>query len=86
MAADDQIRSAAPSREKALRAMDAARHRIPFWWWLTYDALVLAVILGGTRPSEWSFWLGMAVLSIAVAIDTVEFLVKRPSARAMLDA
>lgn len=63
-----------------LRRLDDARHRIPFWWWLTYDAAVLVVILAGTSPGEWPFWLGLAVLAVAVAIDTVEFIVKRPSA------
>lgn len=58
--------------------LDRWRHRIPFWWWLTYDALVAVVIVTGTNPHEPAFWLGWAVLSVAVAIDAVEFVVKRP--------
>ena len=58
--------------------LDAWRHRIPFWWWLAYDAAVLAVIVGGTSPDGWAFWLGLGVLAVAVAIDVAEFLVKRP--------
>jgi hypothetical protein len=54
------------------------RHRIPFWWWLTYDALVAVVIVVGISPRDPAFWLGFAVLSVAVAIDAVEFWVKRP--------
>lgn len=54
------------------------RHRIPFWWWLTYDALVAVVIVAGISPSAPAFWLGLAVLAVAVAIDAVEFVVKRP--------
>lgn len=68
-----------------LRRLDNARHRIPFWWWLTYDALVAVVIVVGISPSDPAFWLGFAVLAIAVAIDAVEFMVKRPSARAALE-
>ena len=67
-----------------LRRMDDARHRIPFWWWLTYDALVAVVIVVGVSPSDPAYWLGFAVLGIAVVIDTVEFIVKRPSARERL--
>lgn len=70
----------------SLATLDRWRHRIPFWWWLTYDALVALVIVVGISPSDPAFWLGFAVLAIAVVIDTVEFLVKRPSARAALSA
>jgi hypothetical protein len=59
--------------------MDRWRHRIPFWWWLTYDALVAVVIVLGIAPSEPAFWLGFAVLAVAVVIDAVEFWVKRPA-------
>lgn len=62
----------------ALAACDRLRHRIPFWWWLTYDALVGVVIVVGIAPSDPAFWLGFAVLSIAVVIDVAEFAVKRP--------
>lgn len=64
--------------------MDDLRHRIPFWWWLTYDALVAAVIVVGVEVFSPAFWLGLGTLGIAVVIDTVEFLVKRPSARARI--
>jgi hypothetical protein len=67
-----------------LRALDRARHRIPFWWWLTYDALVALVIVLGIAPSDPAFLLGFAVLAIAVAIDSVEAVVKSPWARARL--
>jgi hypothetical protein len=66
--------------ETALVKMDRWRHRIPFWWWLTYDALVAVVIVLGIAPSEPAFWLGFAVLAVAVVIDAVEFWVKRPAA------
>ena len=69
-----------------LAVMDRWRHRIPFWWWLTYDALVALVIVVGISPSDPAFWLGFAVLGVAVVIDVIEFMVKRPSARAKLDA
>lgn len=69
-----------------LSTLDRWRHKIPFWWWLTYDALVGIVIIAGVSPHDPAFWLGFAVLAIAVVIDTVEFLVKRPSARAKLAA
>jgi hypothetical protein len=69
-----------------MRTLDRWRHRIPFWWWLTYDGLVAVVILVGVSPSDPAFWLGFLVLSVAVVIDTVEFLVKRPATRAKLDA
>lgn len=65
--------------------LDQLRHKIPFWWWLTYDALVAFVIVVGISPTDPAFWLGFAVLAIAVGIDFIEFLVKRPSARARLD-
>lgn len=68
-----------------LARLDRWRHRIPFWWWLTYDALVALVIVVGISPSDPAFWLGFAVLAIAVTIDVAEFLVKRPAARAELD-
>jgi hypothetical protein len=58
--------------------LDRWRHRIPFWWWLTYDAAVGFVIALGVSPSDPAFWLGFAVLFVAVVIDTVEFIVKRP--------
>jgi hypothetical protein len=74
------------SAATTLARLDRARHRIPFWWWLTYDALVALVIVVGISPSDPAFWLGFLVLAVAVAIDTVEFIVKRPSARARLDA
>lgn len=63
-------------------ALDSLRHRVPFWWWLTYDAAVLLVIVTGVPPSSPAFWLGLAVLAVAVAIDAVEFVVKRPGRRA----
>lgn len=67
-----------------LAALDRWRHRIPFWWWLTYDVLVALVIVLGVKPWSPAFWLGFGTLSIAVVIDTVEFIVKRPSAREKL--
>ena len=70
----------------ALVTVDRLRHRIPFWWWLTYDALVALVIVLGIAPSDPAFWLGFAVLAIAIVIDVAEFAVKRPSARARLAA
>lgn len=76
--------AAATPRASVLRALDRARHRIPFWWWLTYDALVALVIVLGIAPSDPAFLLGFAVLAIAVAIDSVEFVVKSPWARARL--
>jgi hypothetical protein len=60
-----------------LEKLDRWRHRIPIWWWLVYDTSVLVVIVAGTTPFSWPFWLGLAVLLIAVVIDTVEYLVKR---------
>lgn len=70
--------------ESPLTTLDRWRHRIPFWWWLTYDALVGVVIVVGVSPSDPAFWLGFLVLGIAVVIDAVEFFVKRPGARARL--
>lgn len=70
--------------ESMLVRLDRLRHRIPFWWWLTYDALVALVIVLGISPSDPAYWLGFAVLGIAVVIDVVEFIVKRPAARAKL--
>lgn len=68
-----------------LATLDRLRHKIPFWWWLTYDALVgLVILLGFVGARDLTLILGAVVLSIAVAIDTVEFIVKRPSARAKL--
>lgn len=65
--------------------LDKWRHRIPFWWWLTYDALVAVVILLGFFGfRDATLWVGFAVLGIAVVIDSIEFIVKRPSARAKL--
>jgi len=69
-----------------LEAMERLRHKIPFWWWLTYDALVgLVILLGFLGYRDATLWFGIVVLSIAVAIDTVEFIVKRPSARRKLE-
>jgi hypothetical protein len=70
--------------ESVLVKLERFRHRIPFWWWLTYDALVALVIAVGIAPSSPAFWIGYATLAIAVVIDVVEFIVKRPSARAKL--
>jgi hypothetical protein len=61
-----------------LNTLDRWRHKIPFWWWLTYDAAVLLVIVVGVHPRDWAFVLGLGVLAIAVVIDTVEFIVKNP--------
>lgn len=71
---------------RVLAALERLRHRIPFWWWITYDALVGVVIVAGIRPSDPAFALGFAVLAVAVVIDVAEFLVKRPKARATLAA
>lgn len=68
------------TRRGVLLALDRWRHRIPFWWWLTYDAAVLAVILLGVSPSSPAFWLGLLVLAVAIVIDAAEFAVKRPGA------
>lgn len=73
-------------RESLVPALDRWRHRIPFWWWLTYDALVAVVILlGFFGYRDATLWLGFAVLAVAVFIDTIEFIVKRPSAVAKLE-
>lgn len=69
----------------SLQSLDRLRHRVPFWWWLTYDALVALVIAVGISWRDPAFWIGMGTLSIAVVIDVVEFAVKRPSARAKLE-
>lgn len=68
------------SRPGLIATLDRLRHRIPFWWWLTYDALVAVVIVAGIRPSDPAYWLGFGVLAIAVVIDVCEFIVKRPGA------
>jgi hypothetical protein len=71
--------------ESFLGKLDRWRHRIPFWWWLTYDALVgLVIALGFFGFRDATLWLGASVLLVAVAIDSVEFAVKRPAARARL--
>jgi hypothetical protein len=67
--------------DSPLAKLDRWRHRIPFWWWLTYDALVGYVIFSGTRWGSPAFVTGIAVLAVAVVIDSVEFAVKRPAAR-----
>jgi hypothetical protein len=72
--------------DSLLVTLDRLRHRIPFWWWLTYDLLVAVVIVAGISPASPAFWLGFATLSIAVVIDAVEFTVKRPSAVAKIRA
>lgn len=70
---------------KWLLRLDALRHRIPFWWWLTYDALVgLVIALGFLGVRDVALWLGIFVLSIAVVIDAVEYIVKSPAGRAKL--
>lgn len=62
-----------------LETCDKIRHKIPFWWWITYDALVAVVILFGFFGyRDATLWLGFAVLFVAVVIDVAEFLVKRP--------
>lgn len=63
-----------------IERLDRWRHRIPFWWWLTYDAAVGLVIAFGVSPSDPAFWLGFTVLFVAVVIDAAEFAVKRPNA------
>lgn len=65
-----------------ITSLDHLRHKIPFWWWLTYDAIVGGVIIFGVRDihDPW-FWIGLGVLGIAVVIDLIEFLVKRPGAQ-----
>lgn len=65
---------------RIIAVCDRLRHHIPFWWWLTYDAAVGAVIATGVSPSSPAFWIGFGVLGIAVVIDVAEFLVKRPRA------
>jgi hypothetical protein len=67
-----------------LARLDRWRHRIPFWWWIAYDGSVAAVIALGVPPSDPAFWLGFAVLGVAVVIDVVEFLVKSPWAKRRL--
>jgi hypothetical protein len=68
-----------------LLTLDRLRHRIPFWWWLTYDALVgLVIALGFFGFRDSALWVGVFVLTIAVVIDVAEFLVKRPGSRAMI--
>jgi hypothetical protein len=71
--------------KSTLQSLDDFRHKIPFWWWLTYDAIAGLVIIVGVSPHKPVFWLGLGVLFIAVVIDVVEFIVKRPSARAKLE-
>ena len=65
-----------------LAKLDALRRKMPFWWWLTYDAIVGLVIATSIPPSDAAFWIGFAVLAVAVFIDSVEFLVKRPRVQA----
>lgn len=72
-------------RTSLLATCDRIRHAIPFWWWLTYDALVGVVIAVGVSPSDPAFWLGMGVLFIAVVIDVAEFIAKRPGRLQPLD-
>ena len=67
-----------------LRVLDRWRHRIPFWWWITYDVLVGLVIGLGCQPWGAAWWLGYGTLAVAVCIDTVEFFVKSPWARRRL--
>jgi len=61
-----------------IETLDKIRHKIPFWWWMTYDTLVLLVILWGVHPRDMWFVIGLIILGIAVVIDTIEFIVKNP--------
>jgi hypothetical protein len=62
---------------RVLTICDEIRHRIPFWWWLTYDlAVALVIVAGGV--GGFALVLGLFVLSIAVIIDVAEFIAKRP--------
>ena len=73
-----------PNSTALLVTLDRWRHKIPFFWWITYDAAVAVVILVGVAPWSFAFWLGFGTLGIAVVIDTVEFFVKSPWAKARL--
>jgi len=61
-----------------IEMLDKIRHKIPFWWWLTYDVAVFLVIVFGVKKHDEWFVLGLVILFIAVVIDTVEFIVKNP--------
>ena len=58
-----------------LSLLNRWRKRVPLWWWLLYDAVVLAVLIGYT--SGLGFGIGIVWLSVAGGIDTVEYLAKR---------
>jgi len=64
-----------------LAVLDTWRHRIPVWWWLTYDAILGIVIAVSIKPSDPAFWIGFIVLGIAVVVAAVEFAVKLPKSR-----
>lgn len=61
-----------------LSRLDAIRRRVPFWWWLTYDAGVLVLVVYGLHDRPLAMGVGLVWLGVAVAIDAVEFAVKRP--------
>lgn len=61
-----------------LGRLDAIRRRVPFWWWLTYDAGVLVLVVYGLHDRPLAMGVGLVWLAVAVAIDAVEFAVKRP--------
>lgn len=67
-----------------IRRLDALRHRVPFWWWLTYDAGVLVLVVYGLHDHLLAMMAGLAWLAVAVVIDVVEFVVKRPMGQAAL--
>jgi hypothetical protein len=55
------------------------RHRIPFWWWITYDAIVGVILALSVRGP--ALYVGIVVLAIAVVIDLTEAIVKSPWGR-----
>lgn len=62
-----------------LDRLDRWRRRVPFWWWLAYDVLIVLVLAIGWAD-RWRLPLIAAlsvVFAVVLAIDVVEYLVKR---------
>lgn len=55
---------------------NAVRRRIPFAYWLAYDAVLLPLLAWGTVSLSPLFGIGLALLAVSVFFDVTEAIVK----------
>jgi len=56
--------------------MNRLRKRVPFAYWLVFDAVLTPLLIVGLLKIGWPYAIGLALLGVSIVFDVNEAIVK----------